>query len=54
MADASRLRRRSKSASGTGVEDSAGVLEAEGFLDIAELVVAEQIRAVERERPTAR
>ena len=38
MADASRLRRRSKSASdgaGVDVEDPAGVLEVEGFLDIA-------------------
>jgi hypothetical protein len=38
MADASRLRRRSRSASdsaGVDVEDSAGVLEAEGSLDIA-------------------
>ena len=41
MAEASRFRRRSRSASDTaeaGVEDSAGVFEAEGSLDIALVV----------------
>ena len=41
MAEASRFRRRSKSTSGSagvGVEDSLGVFEAEGSLDIALVV----------------